>query len=53
MAPRKSTTIRDGRSKAFKSIMKQARFQSTITRQPIQVSALLPRSDPDAMDGCL
>lgn len=50
MAPRKSTTTRDGRSKAFKSIMKQARFQSAITRQPIQVSALIPHSDPDAMD---
>lgn len=50
MTPHKSTTTRDGRSKAFKSIMKQARFQSAITRQPVQVSVLLPRSDPDAMD---
>lgn len=50
MAPRKSTTTRDGRSKAFRSIMKQTRFQTAITRQPVQVSALLPRSDPDAMD---
>lgn len=50
MAPRKSTTTRDGCSKAFRSIMKQARFQTAITRQPVQVSALLPRSDPDAMD---
>ncbi|KAK0738744.1 hypothetical protein B0T18DRAFT_394977 [Schizothecium vesticola] len=50
MAPRKSTSTRDGHSKAFRSIRKQARFQSAIARQPVQVSSLCTRSEPDSME---
>jgi hypothetical protein len=50
MAPRKSTTTRDGHSKAIRSIRKQARFQRALARQPVQVSSMSTRSDPDSRE---
>jgi len=50
MAPRRSASTRDGHSRALRNIRKQARFQRALARQPVQVSSMSTRSDPDSME---